>query len=512
MAVITVTSSADSGGGTLRRAVEDASPGDIIQFLNSISAIVLAEEIRIDKKLTINGLGSDKLIINGNNQSRIFKIGSNADVSIRDLSIIRGQGSGDYGGGAILVEEGDLTITNTTISQSTSKYGGAITNIDGSLTINNCTISNNSSEESGGAIATAGWLDITNSLFSENKSVYGGAIDNEMMITINNSTFAANHAGSSGGAIRNHGTITITNSTLSANSSNDTGGALSNSYSGDSSGFTTIINSTLSNNYAANAGGAIYNFGKLHVSFSTIAENSAPSGAGIYSSYLISRIIVAVRNSIIANAKPNCGGEGHIDASGVNFSTDSSCNCTGVTVVTEDDLKLQKLALNSPGSTETHALSTGSVAIDAARVCKDLDGKDVTIDQRGVIRPQLKACDAGAYELERPVANFTITPNPALARRLVTFDATSSTGAITEYLWDFGDGTKGSGPVVTHQYTAASKYEVTLTVTYNVQFPDQITNTVLVVRMPQVRYNRIHSRAKSRRRLVILLYYMRSLC
>jgi hypothetical protein len=32
------------------------------------------------------------------------------------------------------------------------------------------------------------------------------------------------------------------------------------------------------------------------------------------------------------------------------------------------------------------------------------------------------------------------------------FNGTYSTGAIVSYQWDFGDGTKGSGPYVSHTY------------------------------------------------------------
>jgi len=35
------------------------------------------------------------------------------------------------------------------------------------------------------------------------------------------------------------------------------------------------------------------------------------------------------------------------------------------------------------------------------------------------------------------------------------FHATSSTGPIASYAWDFGDGTKASGPYVSHIYAPA---------------------------------------------------------
>ena len=49
----------------------------------------------------------------------------------------------------------------------------------------------------------------------------------------------------------------------------------------------------------------------------------------------------------------------------------------------------------------------------------------------------------------------------------MTFNASGSIytiDAITEYLWDFGDGTSGSGSIITHSYTAAGTYIVSLTI------------------------------------------------
>jgi hypothetical protein len=51
----------------------------------------------------------------------------------------------------------------------------------------------------------------------------------------------------------------------------------------------------------------------------------------------------------------------------------------------------------------------------------------------------------------------------------ITFDGTGSSddGSITEYFWDFGDGSTNTGSIVTYTYDAVGVYDVTLTVTDN---------------------------------------------
>jgi len=77
-----------------------------------------------------------------------------------------------------------------------------------------------------------------------------------------------------------------------------------------------------------------------------------------------------------------------------------------------------------------------------------------------------------------PTANFCYAPPAIFANQKVTFDASTSydpDGAITKYDWDFGDGTKGSGVIITHSYTAPGKYRAVLTVTDN----DGLTNSMM---------------------------------
>jgi len=71
-------------------------------------------------------------------------------------------------------------------------------------------------------------------------------------------------------------------------------------------------------------------------------------------------------------------------------------------------------------------------------------------------------------ENQPPIASFTYSPQHPKVNENITFNASSSydpDGTIVKYEWDFGDGSKAEGKVVTHSYSKAGDYTVTLTVT-----------------------------------------------
>ncbi|HEY5620239.1 MAG TPA: PKD domain-containing protein, partial [Candidatus Bathyarchaeia archaeon] len=87
-----------------------------------------------------------------------------------------------------------------------------------------------------------------------------------------------------------------------------------------------------------------------------------------------------------------------------------------------------------------------------------------------------------------PGATFTGSTNSVLTGVSVTFDAASSSdpdGTITSYLWDFGDGSTGSGATTSHSYANAGTYTVRLTVTDNLGATASTTYTVTVTAAPQ---------------------------
>jgi hypothetical protein len=61
-------------------------------------------------------------------------------------------------------------------------------------------------------------------------------------------------------------------------------------------------------------------------------------------------------------------------------------------------------------------------------------------------------------------ATFSVSPLAGVANTAFTFDASNTPGNIVSYVWDFGDGTGGNGPVVNRTYNVPDTFAVRLTV------------------------------------------------
>ena len=141
--------------------------------------------------------------------------------------------------GAIYVENGELTVTNSDFINSSAKYyGGGISTFNGKkISVSGSIFTGNTAGEYGGAIYNDSVAEISNSSFTGNSSYKeGGAIWNENSLTIlANTVFEENIAADIGGAICNSlkaEQLTIEKGVIFKNNvSNHDGGAIGN-YSG----------------------------------------------------------------------------------------------------------------------------------------------------------------------------------------------------------------------------------------------------------------------------------------
>ena len=77
----------------------------------------------------------------------------------------------------------------------------------------------------------------------------------------------------------------------------------------------------------------------------------------------------------------------------------------------------------------------------------------------------------------RPIAMFTSQCDGSTCH----FDASASfdlDGGITSYVWQFGDGTSGSGAIANHTYSTGRSYTVTLTVTDDAATPGLVRRNI----------------------------------
>jgi len=110
------------------------------------------------------------------------------------------------------------------------------------------------------------------------------------------------------------------------------------------------------------------------------------------------------------------------------------------------------------GATTTHTYSTAGT-YNSALTVSDSNGLSGSATTPVVVTP--------AVANKAPTAAICTATANASSPLTVSFDGSCSTdsdGSITSYVWSFGDGSVGSGKVVTHLYTTAAEFTATLRV------------------------------------------------
>src|SRR6266446_2243956 len=380
-----LTNTGDSGPGSLRQALADANYGDTIEFAVTGTIGLTSGELLVNQDTTISGPGSENLAVNGNDNSRVFHIGSGRTVTISGLTITNGH----------------------------ADHGGGIFNDHARLTLINCAIDGNYAADRGSGIYNDGDAGLFASLEIDNSSVRGNsgttAIYNDAnfnghaALVITNSTLSDNV----GDAIRSnacgspHGgspQVQITSTTISGNS----GGALFN----DCLSNAGISNSTISGNAAG-----VHNIWSMGIGNSTFSSNS---GINIYNETVFGQPASIVIGSTVLNAspsQPNIFNNGIISSNGYNILNDDGggyFNGPGDQINT--DPMLGPLQDNG-GPTLTHALLPGSPAINAG----DPNFTPPPLyDQRGPGFDRIVSgrIDKGSFEVQGPSATPTVTPTP----------------------------------------------------------------------------------------------------
>jgi hypothetical protein len=317
---LTVTTTADSGPGSLRAEIAAAQSGDTIVFDPSLAGQTItltSGQLVINKSLTIDAGTGD--VISGNGISRVLDITSSANVTLDNFNIEFGSannGAGIKNGGTLTLNNGGVGNCGTGNNASGRAFfvgdGGGVDNT-GTMVINSCGFGPNYAGN-GGAIANHGNMTIMNSSFSANAATFNGSgIDNAGTLSVQGCFFAdlifpmvddvANFGtltvtgstivpGGGGGAIGNFGNAVLQNDVFYGTLLNQANMTVSNctislfAFVGpgiDNTGTMSLVGSTVSGfqNTGGNGGG-VANSGTLTVSASTITGNTATAGGGIY--------------------------------------------------------------------------------------------------------------------------------------------------------------------------------------------------------------------------------------
>lgn len=418
----TVSVNPDNSVGDLDIAksvtIEGAEPGATIQAgtgFNDRILHIFAASGTVD--VTLSGV----TIKGGTSPLNGTDIGTDSSGNAWALRIL---GGGVATGVGATAYDTTKTGLDTSGSGSGGSSGEGETGATYILTIKNSSILDNQAGDGGGIYSTA-TLSIANSTISGNTATAnGGGLYNDAAMTLFDTTLDSNQAEGGGGLFDtgSHDSL-IVGSTLSRNQAVGGGGISSRSLV-----TLTVADSTISGNQAQDTGGGIYTNGTVKLYFVTVADNSVTGetsetdttgdttaeastgggGAGVNTfgsgSILLSNTLLA--NNLVGTTLANCGASGgasEIDLvdDGYNLDSGDSCHLSAGGDLTGVDPRIGPLG-NNGGPTETHALQSGSPAIDAGRSpgvtlsVMDTSFDPARVDQRNL--PRSSVPDIGAYE------------------------------------------------------------------------------------------------------------------
>jgi beta-glucanase (GH16 family) len=230
---ITVTSTADSGTGSLRKALDTVCPGGMVYFspeLDSQTITLLSGPLVLGKNVTIDGAAVPGLTISGGGADRVFIINPSTTATVKNLTVADGFGWQLAGG---ILNNGSLTLDHVTVTGNTMttdggdfwQGGGGIYSGDGAtLNLIDSNVSDNQAGWSGGGVYA--FFNTTTTIVRSN---INGNVSNDV-----------------GGAIRSLGNMAITDSTIDSNQSTGWHGGAIFQTDGD----ITITNTIITNNIA----------------------------------------------------------------------------------------------------------------------------------------------------------------------------------------------------------------------------------------------------------------------
>jgi len=404
-----VSTTGDSGTGSLRQAITDANGGACAspitfaigmgaQTINVATTLpALTTNVTVDGSTQPGYSGTPLITLNRTgNPVTFFTVNTGVTVRIAAL-MMQGATTGaitsagtltvadcvlqnnlkDQSGGGVLNNGGTLTVTGSTLrgNQSFNGEGGAIATVSGTTTVRTSVITGNLAQSGSGLSLFGGTLIVDRSAITANTG--GGNIGGGIYIHVNAVTT----------------TLYVTNSTISGNNAGVGGGVYA-----DVSTNVIFTNATVSGNTTTTGpgpnGGGVWFAGASGTFANTIIANntvaSGGTGPDVYFQVVSGAITDQGHNLI-----------GKTDGSPAGTFNDPTDYLGTIAVPRDPGIAPLPLA-NNGGPTPTDALFGNSVAVDHGNttICTNTSGIAPVgnVDQRGVRRPQGLACDIGAFE------------------------------------------------------------------------------------------------------------------
>ena len=350
-APITILGSGDAWK-KLKDAVAAANDGDVFIIDGEIKATSAggnSDEIVIDKNLTIQGKKTDRTdTLNANKDDfgtapfRIFKVEAGKKLTLENLTLKNGKNNetepggppNPNGKGGAIYSKGELEIRNVLITGCEAKYrgGGIYCSMSGSsaaderkLVIENTEVTSCKAPEP---------------TYGAGGGVYIQGVNCRMNVKLSNVIIKNNEASSSAAGLYLHGnheatttadSVVLTRVTLHENKLTDTGarggaGMVFATYDRDSA--ITLKNCTVTKNESKTFGGGISLHtsssgsvnGKLILEDSSVTENKAQNGGGIY----VDLSNLVMKNTVLTSNTATMEGGGVYVADGTFTMKDSS--------------------------------------------------------------------------------------------------------------------------------------------------------------------------------------------
>src|ERR1019366_2293159 len=277
---------------------------------------------KITSNITIDGtgLGSHGIFRNlAATSFRLFLVNNaNGNLQVHDTILGGGNPGNTNDGGAVLLNNGNVSLANVTIDGNAARNGGGIQESGGTLTLSlACTFNNNQTSGSNPS-GTGGGLDLIGGTlngfanFTNNTALIGGGFytsGTNGSFGLSGFTFTGNHAAFGGFAYIDNSTYTFSSTVVSGNIASAGAGFYFNNS-------TSILNGcTVSGNSATSGGGGIfYALGTATLNGVTVSDNSASlGGGGIYDNDCA---LTVQQQSVIKGNRSNAGG-------GINVAGDA---------------------------------------------------------------------------------------------------------------------------------------------------------------------------------------------